>query len=914
MALPPEEAEPGRAAGQNWWPEGEAGQALEHRQYVIPVLGAGVGVISGAELAAWIADHFPRQGGGQSPTPWDLLAVVDEIDYDQVPVEELRERVAAEIASRPANPTAFTRSIVKVPSKLVFTLNYDQLLEESLREEGYSDNDFAVLTQKELTQVRDLVGDPEGKPTIVHLHGSIHRPETLVLDTTSYVDVGRDAALPELVLLLMHLKTLCFIGTRLDETYLLAEMQKRKNRRPHVMLVHEAERDQFFGPNVRARISPRFGLHLVTFEAFAQLDGFAASLATVSRVSVPPEPEIQRFEPPEEWTYVPNVLVERGASDEETEREELLAALGWRGERVFGERLGAPALDERAVAVGHRDVIVGAPGSGKSELLRQAGELVPEDEQPVLVRCAAVSIDAGGEPITLLTRWAASGEGLRGELAVNPEALQVERFHFFFDGLDEIALDRQEDAAALIAEVARAFPQHRFTIASRPVETVAVFPRDEWRILDLRPGAEWQQRYLDEIGVSLDAMEEEMPALRDLRELLQLPFFLARVVRFHREGRLRDFPDLWALIQELVTEALARESARLPLETERARRWLKDIALAMLLAGRTTLSLDELARFELAPELAGSVEEISNEMVLRLMLQARGGGFAFIHRIIGESLAAEALADVGPAQFLLDAVVPVRDDDFAGTRSDWLVPLAFLLPRDDGWRQAVRERDRLQAARGVSLDAAVEERRAAAELLWACYAEWRIWMWDYDAPDLIEDAEVLGRLLRGGSLDDLIEEIRTSIYENPSEQVQGNAIRVLSLANTELEDDLRRVLEDDDRAAVVRRQAAIAARDLKLDALLPLIVARAVEPADSAEAQDCSLCAMTLAPADAVLETALQLVSNSHSRMVAMTYAQRRLPPEDLVRFYRSYATQDNDPISSDRQRFARAVREAFNE
>jgi len=41
MALPPEEAEPGRAAGQNWWPEGEAGQALEHRQYVIPVLGAG---------------------------------------------------------------------------------------------------------------------------------------------------------------------------------------------------------------------------------------------------------------------------------------------------------------------------------------------------------------------------------------------------------------------------------------------------------------------------------------------------------------------------------------------------------------------------------------------------------------------------------------------------------------------------------------------------------------------------------------------------------------------------------------------------------------------------------------------------------------------------------------------------------
>ena len=240
----------------------------------------------------------------------------------------------------------------------------------------------------------------------------------------------------------------------------------------------------------------------------------------------------------------------------------------------------------------------------------------------------------------------------------------------------------------------------------------------------------------------------------------------------------------------------------------------------------------------------------------RLLFNERGEHYSFAHRIVGESLAAEALELLEPSEELLAAVVPRRSATLSAVRSDCLVTVGLLCSRSAEWREAVRDRDPLAAARATPVSADLAERRAAARLLWDTYVDRQVWMWDYDVPGLAEDSEALGQLLRGEGMDDMLAEIRRAVNHG-SAQDQGNAVRVLSRVNPEgFVDDLRDVLQDGTRDGVVRRQAAIAARDLGAHELLDVIVERAINPEDDAEAQDCTFVAITMASDDELLMSA----------------------------------------------------------
>src|SRR5215216_2415960 len=201
----------------------------------------------------------------------------------------------------------------------------------------------------------------------------------------------------------------------------------------------------------------------------------------------------------------------------------------------------------------------------------------------------------------------------------------------------------------------------------------------------------------------------------------------------------------------------------------------------MHLAGQTIVSVEEAETVALPAGLAGNTRDICERLVERLMLQPRAGGYVFPHRIIGEALAAEALNRRGPDSELVDEIAPQISSRIAGVRSDWRVALSFLLPHDAAWRAAIKSRDRLQWARGLPRDANLEERRAAAALIWDTYLDWKIWLWNYDLPALIQDAAALGRLLRTYGLGDIVDRVSEGL-EHPSPQVQGNAIKALALA------------------------------------------------------------------------------------------------------------------------------------
>jgi hypothetical protein len=297
-------------------------------------------------------------------------------------------------------------------------------------------------------------------------------------------------------------------------------------------------------------------------------------------------------------------------------------------------------------------------------------------------------------------------------------------------------------------------------------------------------------------------------------------------------------------------------------------------------------------------------------LVQRLLLSERGGRYSFAHRIVGESLAAEALELLEPGEELLAAIIPRRSEALAGVRSDCLVTVGLLCSRSDLWREAVRDRDPLAAARATPESADLAERQAAAKLLWQTYLERQLWMWDYDVPGLAEDSEALGRLLRTDGLDELLSEVREAVH-NGTDQDQGNAIRVLSRVNPDgFIDDLRTVLKDTTRDGVVRRQAAIAARDLRAHELLDPIVERAATTDDEAEAQDCTYIALAMARDDELLDVGRKLLPGRYGRIAASDTIARRLGPEARVAFARELGGIEEEDLDMDERLLLDAVEE----
>src|SRR5262249_20208201 len=240
-----------------------------------------------------------------------------------------------------------------------------------------------------------------------------------------------------------------------------------------------------------------------------------------------------------------------------------------------GERA---ALDEDAIrAVGARTLLVGAPGSGKTTLMRELGRDHHPDVRPLLIRLADVGVVA--EPMRVLEQWATRGEGLRQQEAVAPEALKQNIFHFFLDGLDEAPRARQEALVDKIMQIGRAHPSHMFTVASRPVPALDRFTRPEWQQVAITLGPDWQREHLERWTLTWSELRDELPLLEDLRELLQLPFFLEAVVRLFEEGELAGARDLLDLVGRLIDVALA--AADLAMSSDEVRGWLRRVALAM---------------------------------------------------------------------------------------------------------------------------------------------------------------------------------------------------------------------------------------------------------------------------------------------------------------------------------------------
>jgi hypothetical protein len=553
---------------------------------------------------------------------------------------------------------------------------------------------------------------------------------------------------------------------------------------------------------------------------------------------------------------------------------------------------------ETDVLDGLRTIIVGEPGTGKSELLRSLASRSKRARTGLFIRLADVGVDESLGSLGTLVAWAETAQVSRRGVDVGPAAIEAGRFHFFLDGLDEVDSSRHDEIAGLINHLAAELPQHAFTVSTRPLAGLELLridsaPASEWNQYALVPDREWRDRYLARREVTLDVLQEQMPALKDMQEVLVTPFFLRHIVDLHEEDRLGGQRDIGDLLRSLIDAAVAREHGAVDLAASSIRGWLQDIAMAATISGTRTFGGLDLAGF---PVPGGGDQDpvaLARDLEHRLLIAEDSGKFRFHHRLLGEQLAAEGLVGSGPSVELRDCLVPYMDDDLAGVRPDAAVTIGLTCLRSRAWRVAVAERDARAAARATPRDASVRERSAALQTLWKAATDAQVWVWDH-GPGLIDDAEAMVRLVRGLPGSGVVRAMRKAAHAGTS-QDQGNAIRILSRALPDgLEPTLRKVLRDRDRNGVVLRQAALAAAECGFVGLIDDITEMLVAHEDSVVHQDGIMALRRLMGSSPRPEVYRRLMAGPEADYVLAT-VHEELGPADLIPLLADYLEGGGD-------------------
>ena len=150
------------------------------------------------------------------------------LDHDRSRRETMSKAVAERITERQAEATLskVVMAIAGTPVGVVLTLNYDTLIEEAARAQGREAHALRLDDIPEL--INDHLYVPDGALRVVHLHGIVDDPRSIILDHHTYMRQANEGAVRDLFIALMAHNNLCAIGTQFEEDYLAAIMLARR--------------------------------------------------------------------------------------------------------------------------------------------------------------------------------------------------------------------------------------------------------------------------------------------------------------------------------------------------------------------------------------------------------------------------------------------------------------------------------------------------------------------------------------------------------------------------------------------------------------------------------------------------------------------------------------------------------------
>jgi DNA polymerase III delta prime subunit len=738
-----------------------------------------------------------------------VFEVADELEIRHG-TEWVQARIAATVKESSLRPTPQLQALVRLPSRIIATTNYDDAIEIAARSVGLKPKRFLVA------QMNDALQGPEfGEIHVLHLHGSAHEPTSIVLTGRSYKKAKNDQALRYGLQVLCVQKNLVFLG------FSLAEREKHLWRDllwsaglfpgsgPHFLVMPQSQTaaKRFEKLDEETRIeaisySEPENSH-ETVRRVIQLLGGASAAAMADQMPVIPNDQIDRW-------FVPMAMAP--AEDVETAEE-----------RETWELLGAHAtsLELEDLERIPRLLLIGPPGSGKTQTLYQLGRT---SDQPTIYRRLNGMSPAGGkgEAGLAFVAWLESGESLStGTLRPNVTSMGSESYLFLLDGLDEVDVEERDRVLETLGWVAEEFPQHRFVIATRrPPRTNLAIGFDA---VELIPTESWMYRYFEERTLTRDQFEPLFDQVPALRELLKTPLYAATAADLLVEEAPLPESSL-AFVMSFADRGFTADEPKLGLDPDKVKRWLDDTALAMELMNTVSVPIDELPKEGLQGEISSNPDAVVEAVILRTLLAESGSEIRFPANVVQEGRAASAVLHRDGGLELLRRFVLFEISGERGIRQSWSHTIELILSEaPDSWRDELREFDPLVVALTIPIRASRNARHEAVRAIWSWFVETRIFM-PRDRPGgrLLNEVAVVGRLLHDGPPEGFIDELVTAL-SSPENTARANAIALLVELGEEnlLASHLGQLLVDS--SPFVRRRAGSAVRRLRMQDLYEVV-------------------------------------------------------------------------------------------
>lgn len=881
----------------------------QHASFV-PVVGSGLSVGAGAPGFGALFEHLVTQAASEG-VKIPVASDTDPFEAVEAVVaatgEEWVQQGTAEFyADRELRPTPALQALAKVDAGLIITTNYDLAIEFAAEHVGRTAQTMTV-DQFDLA----MQHDPEVL-RVLHLHGVCTSPETIVLTRGSY---ARMFTSEESKLLLRALGTthrFIFLGHSLaeQEAHIRRDLTWTTEaasvpRSPHLLITNVTSASEPWAIRFREELAANTRVHVVAFD-----DPDKEYLATVraahaiSRPAVVDTADQAPLVDPDQLDahYLPLPMAEARQISQE-------GGVGAYHARVWQEgEIFSTALDDRELHM----ILEAQGGAGKSQELLQIAHRSP---QPALVQHVTnLQVDRPwSDPGTRFVAGMTTARATRpGVPRLTLDRLRHDSFTLLLDGLDEVAAATRPELLRLLAEVARAYPQHRIVIGSRPLPELTdqeTFVR--WTpINDMR----WTVRYAESRGVSEAQLQKALPDTGDVTDLITIPIYAAAAVSRVYAGTALPRTAL-ELICDLADRQLGTDT-RIQADPASVQVWLDRLALVMQICGVSEVTVGELASTALHTDLVDlePTRETAVELASRALLRDSAGIIRFPANVMKEARAARALLTAGKQglEILRQHVLielDVKDADGQPVRAvhpAWVNVLELLLPAaDPGWREVIEPYDPSLVARATGTAASSEQHAWAIMTLWSTYAARRVWLERVSSlGNGSSDGDALVRLVSHKRPAGFEETVRAATVAD-ERTLRGNAVELVPyvFAQDEALQMLTATVRDADE--VVRRRAAAAGwtmaalhgEQLRSNALLADYVETLAEQAasdvDKMAAETLVDVAVDLASEERAVDIALSS-SGRHRRHAVMSLA-RRVPRSKLLELLRSAESIDGD-------------------
>lgn len=212
---------------QPWSPRDPAALGVLADPYrVVAFLGAGMvmpcGLPDAAGLTSLLQGSSLAAGLDFSDGP-PLVETVDMIARARS-LADVQQLIAGEIgrASAGAEPPDTYQHLVSIPSRWIVTFNYDTLVEKAARAAGRPVRSATWRDDAELADLRAGYVHPADKGEdliVLHLHGSVDDPSSIVAEHSCYRQASKSPSLRALLVALLSTHRGVWLGTALDEPW-----------------------------------------------------------------------------------------------------------------------------------------------------------------------------------------------------------------------------------------------------------------------------------------------------------------------------------------------------------------------------------------------------------------------------------------------------------------------------------------------------------------------------------------------------------------------------------------------------------------------------------------------------------------------------------------------------------------------